>query len=50
MNDHFIGKPKTVIASFFEDYIEFAHWLYIPTLNLLFAFDRQLCCHVLKLE
>lgn len=42
-----IGLSKAeIINQLSEQYIEFAHWLYIPALSLLLSFEKQRCMGV----
>lgn len=39
-----IGLSKSqIVAMLTVQYVEFAHWLYLPALSLLLCFDKQHC-------
>ncbi|WP_315043310.1 hypothetical protein ACGTJS_09155 [Faucicola mancuniensis] len=49
-NNHYIGQNKTDIVkkllNLKVDYVEFVHWLAVPTLGLLLKFDKQICYQI----
>lgn len=47
----FIGLAKSdIIKQLTEQYVEFANWLYLPTLHLLLSFEKQQCMEVKLLK
>lgn len=42
-----VGKPKSaIICQLTQDYIEFLHWLYVPSVGVVLSFDKQICCGI----
>lgn len=44
MSNNIIGQnKKQILSTLTDDYVEFGHWLYVPSLKILLSFKRQIC-------
>lgn len=46
----FLGKSKSSIIADTKHYIEFLHWLYLPSLGVVLSFDKQICYQIAHLS
>lgn len=46
-----IGQLKSeILKSLTSEYVEFGHWVYIPSLQTLLSFKNQICLEICELS
>lgn len=51
MPQSIIGQVKSeILKSLTSEYVEFGHWVYIPSLQTLLSFKNQICLEICELS